>query len=148
MINNLQLRVVKSLISGSLMFAVPCVSLMLSIPEPAYARPACSLRMANFRGAKVVTPWSRITFNQFSRMIYPRWRSTGHFFRQIQDRGPRIGINTPGDLESYMNSGRSYLRRDGRYIVRLNLLNRSGAAATIVYEKSRDGVCTFITMTY
>ena len=159
MINNLQLRVVKSLISGSLMFAVPCVSLILSIPETASAAPKCDFRpVDNFSvaGSKVDSSWNEITDNEWSRMIgSSNWRDNQfHFYSRMRERGSAAGIHTPSDLRSEMRNGTDEPHPNppqgvDRRRVRTNILSSKGSKrAFIIYDHKGGGRCEFVTFSY
>lgn len=94
--------------------------------------------------------WKKVTDNEWHNMLPKHWNDKGfHFYSRIKKRGPKAGVNTPGDLDSEINNGTVSHVQGERYRIKTNIVNDGGSHFTIFYDYNEEKKqCELVTCSY
>jgi len=99
---------------------------------------------------KITEDWSKVTNSQWKKMLPKNWTDKGfHFYNRIKTRGPKAGIQTPSDFESYFTNGILSLDHGNRYKVRTTIINGNSEHLTFFYDYNKTKKqCELVTTSY
>lgn len=120
-----------------------------------FSTPALAQCPVKFKlsGSGINKLWKETTNTAWSKMLPKGWDDNGfHFYSQVRDRGPKLGIDTPSDLESEIlkqvrDEPEGHPNR--RQIV-LPIKNDKSANLRVIYDYTgkKNATCQLVTLTF